>query len=948
MKINFTSCMIGCLVTATMLSFFSTCATAANLIDPRCESMIEPLGIDTLKPRLSWVMQSHDQGLQVRGEHQTAYQVLVASSEKLLNEDQGDLWDSGKVLSDQSIHIDYAGLPLISKQRCYWKVRVWDRKKNPTEWSRLSTWEMGLLSPQDWQAQWLNDGKSNPTKTADFYQEDPAPLFRKQFNLAKKITKARLYISGLGYYQSSLNGNLIGNQVLDPGWTAYSKRVLYSTYDVTSQLKQGDNCLGIILGNGWYNPLPLRFWGHLNLREKLTIGRPRFITRLEVEFIDGSRQAIVSDPSWKVGESPIRSNSIYLGEVYDARREAPGWDLAGFPDSTWRSPSLPAEPIGILRAQAQPPIRITRTLKPVKISEPTPGVFIFDLGQNFAGWAKLIVAAPAGTRITLRYAELLNKDGTLNPLTSVAGQIKGNRKNVEGIAESVGGPGAPSIAWQSDTYVTKGSGIEQYTPRFTFHAFRYVEVTGWSGKPTNDMITGLRLNSDVENNGSFSCSNDLFNRIQEMCDWTFKSNLFSVQSDCPHRERFGYGGDLAVTSEAMMMNYDMASFYTKAVHDWGDSSQEDGSLTDTAPAVGVNYCGLAWGLAHPLVQRQLYQYYGERRLLVEQYETTKRWLDSVIAKNPDLVVSEGLSDHESLVPTPAPVMVTPLFAASAKIVSELASILDHPAEAEKYRDLASKVQTIWIKSFLNPITGQVGPGTQASQAFALYLNLVPTEQRNSVLQFFLNELNRSPEPFLTTGIFGTKFVLEVLSREDHINLAAAIVSQKSSPGWAKMLENGATTLWEHWKGSDDTYSQNHPMFGSVSQWFYHWLGGIQPDPAAIGFDQIIIRPQIPATLNWVNCNYNSVRGRIVSNWKRQGDQLIMDITIPANTRATIYVPAVDATFVTESGKIAAETAGLKFLRMENHSAVYAVGSGIYQFQSKLAPQQPSKSDSQNQ
>jgi alpha-L-rhamnosidase len=918
-----------CLMAISAILSCDPAMAIADLTNLRCESQVNPLGIDVAQPRLSWVMVDPE----VRSQRQTAYQVVVASSEELLKTDKGDLWDSGKVSSSQTIQVGYAGKPLVSQGRCHWKVRTWDKEGKPTAWSRPAVWEMGLLASQDWQAQWLNDGKPQPTKTEDFYREDPAPLFRKPFHLPKEIARARLYISGLGYYQASLNGSTIGDQVLDPSWTGYSKSVLYATQDVTRHVRRGDNCLGVTLGNGWYNPLPLRMWGHLDLREHLAVGRPRFIAKLVVEFADATQQVVVSDDTWKTGDGPILRNSIFLGEIYDSRKEVPGWDSPGFADSAWRAPGLATEPIGQLRAQRQPPIRVTRTLKPVKITEPTAGVYIYDMGQNFAGWVKLCVSAPAGSNITLRYGELLNKDGSLNPMTSVAGQIKGKRKNAAGIEESVGGPGAPAIAWQTDTYIAKGRGVEEYTPRFTFHAFRYVEVTGLIGKPTEELITGLRLNSDVERSGEFISSHESFNRIQEMCDWTFLSNIFSVQSDCPHRERFGYGGDLAVTSEAFMMNYDMAHFYAKTVRDWGDSARPDGSFSDTAPAIGVEYCGLAWGMAHPLVQRQLYQYYGERRLIEEQYDTTKRWLDLQIAKYPELIVADGLSDHESLVPTPAPVLVTPLFAASARTVGELATILGHTVDAEKYQRLGTSIQNAWITKFLDPATGKIGHGTQASQSFALYLNLASDAQRNTILKYFLEDLRRAPEPHLTTGIFGTKFVLDVLSRENHSDLASDIVSQKSSPGWGQMLENGATTLWEHWKGSDNTFSQNHPMFGSVSQWFYQWLGGIQPAPAAVGFDQIIIRPQVPKGLDWVRCHHDSVRGRIVSNWQRDGAILTMEVSIPVNTTATIHVPAKDRTGVTESGKATDLAEGVNFLRMEDSAAVYSVGSGIYRFKS---------------
>ena len=910
---------------------FSPGAGAAPFPAPvnlRCENSETPLGVDAASPQLSWELVSN-----ARGQRQSAYQILAATSAKVLANSGGDLWDSGRVTDSETIGLAYQGQPLKSTQPVFWKVRVWDKAGRASSWSQPARWEMGLLSPADWQAQWLNDGGENPTNDADFYQDDPAPLFRKPFVISQKVVRARLYISGIGYYEASLNGGRIGTTVLDPGWTQYSKRVLYRTYDVTAQVQPGANCLGITLGNGWYNPLPLRMWGRINLREFLTVGRPRFIARLQLDFADGTRQAIVSDPTWKVTDGPLRFNNIYLGERYDARREISGWDGPQFDDANWRQPGVATEPIGGLQAESQPPIRVTKTLRPVQLTEPTPGVFIFDLGQNFAGWAKLKVSAPTGTQITLRYGELLNADGTLNPMTSVAGQIKKPRLTADGAAVSVGGPGAPVVAWQSDTYIAKGQGVESYTLQFTFHAFRYVEVTGLPGKPARDLITGLRLNADVARGGSFTCSNEQFNRIQALCDETFLSNLFSVQSDCPHRERFGYGGDLAVTSEAFMMNYDMANFYAKVLRDWGDSAQPNGDLPDTAPYVGIQYCGLAWGMAHPWLLRQLYQYYGERKLVAEQFATAQRWLDWETAKHPDHLDADGLSDHESLAPVQDEELLTPLFAASAKTVGEMARLLGHQTEADQDQRLAGAIQKTYLAKFFNPTNGQVGSGTQASQAFALYLNLVPAEQRPAVTQFLLDGIRDADRPHLTTGIFGTKFLLAALAREGNAELAATLVNQKTFPGWGYMLENGATTLWEHWKGSDNTFSHNHPMFGSISQWFYQWLGGIQPAPDAVGFDRILIRPQMPKSVDWVRCSYHSIRGPIVSHWQRHGDQLKMDVTIPPNTTATVYVPAKDAAAVTESGVLATQAEGVQFLRQDGTAAVFAVGSGEYHFRS---------------
>ena len=913
----------------------------------RCESMKNPLGIDEARPRLGWVLEAAARASPIpRGLTQSAYRVLVASSAEQLARDEGDLWDSGKVVSSEQLEVAYGGKPLESRRACYWKVRVWPARQSSSsdggdaggeasDWSPPATWEMGLRSPEDWQAQWLNDGKANPQQDEDFYREDPAPLFRKEFPVAKTIRRARLSITGLGYYEATLNGRRIGDRVLDPGWTRYSKRVLYSTYDVTRQLTQGRNCIGVTVGNGWYNPLPLRMWGHLNLRDHLPVGRPRFIARLDIDFSDGTRQAVVSDMSWKVGEGPVRFNSIYLGEIYDARKEVPGWDQPGFADTAWRPAALATEPIGRLASQSQPPIRITRTLKPVQVSEPRPGTFIFDLGQNFAGWANLKLSAPAGTRITLRYGELLHADGTLNPMTGVCGQIKGTRKTQAGREESVGGPGAPPVAWQGDTYIAGGKGPESYTPRFTFHAFRYVEMSGYPGKPQPDAITGLRLNADVERIGSFSCSNERFNRVQEMCDWTFLSNLFSVQSDCPHRERFGYGGDIAATSEAFLMNYDMAAFYAKAVRDWGDSALDDGMLTDTAPFVGIQYCGPAWAMAHPLLQRQLYRYCGSRRLVEEQYETARRWLELVAGKNPEFIVKEGLSDHEGLAPAPAPVMVTPLYSAAARTVGELAAILGRSEESARFEKLAGNICAAYLDRFLDKTMGKIGPGTQASQSFSFYWDLLPVDQRAGALRVLVEDLRGPRAQHLSTGIFGTKYMLDVLSREGHADLACDIVNEPDFPGWGHMLDRGATTLWEHWKENDNTYSHNHPMFGSVSQWFFHWLGGIQPAPGAVGFDRVVIRPQIAGDLTWVNSSYDSVRGRIVSQWKRERDRVTLRIEIPPGVGATVFVPAKNAAAVTEGGKPAGQSEGVRLQREEPSRAVFEVGSGRYEFTTSI-------------
>ena len=860
-----------------------------------------------------------------------AYRVLVASSPEKLAKQQGDLWDSGKVASADSVNVAYAGQPLASGQTCFWQVQAWDKEGKASPWSAPAVWEMALLDKAHWTGQWLNDGKQNPQKDEDFYKEDPAPLFRKEFVVTKPLRRARLYVTGLGYYEASLNGERVGDQMFDPGWTQYDRRVFYSTYDVTGQLRSGRNCLGMMLGNGWYNPLPLRMWGHLNLREHLTIGRPRFIAQLNLEFADGSTQSVASDASWKTAEGPIRFNSIYLGEVYDARKELPGWDRVGFDGTDWRAPAIATELMGILQAQPQPPIRVTERFLATKVTQPQPGVFIYDLGQNFSGWASFRFLAPAGTKIVMRYGELLHPDGTLNPMTSVCGQIKRQRKNKDGVEESVGGPGAPPIAWQGDTYFAKGGGAETYTPCFTFHAFRYVEVTGLPAALPLEAVRGLRLNADVADAGSFECSNERFNQIQQMCRRTFLANLFSVQSDCPHRERFGYGGDIVATSEAFMLNFDMATFYAKAVQDWADGARPNGMFTDTAPFVGIQYCGVGWSMAHPLLVSQLRRYYGNDRLVAEQYEAAKRWLLLVASQNPDGIIENGLSDHEALAPAPAPAMVTPLYYQSARMLGQMARALRRPQDVERFESLADQTRRAYREKFLNSVTGKADPGTQASQAFALYSDLVPESDRAKALDFLIENIRGEHKGHLSTGIMGTKFMLDVLSREGHPEVAYGIVNQTNFPGWGWMLENGATTLWEHWALDTNTFSHSHPMFGSVSQWFINWLGGIQPAPEAVGFDRIVIRPQPVEGIDWVRSSYNSVRGKIVSNWRREGARLKLDVEIPVNVTARVWLPTDKPDQVTEGGKPVATIAGVKFLVVKSAAAVYELGSGHYSF-----------------
>lgn len=901
---------------------WSAASAAITPIGLRCEYRLHPLGIDSPNPRLSWVLEGSEPN---RSRTQSAYRILVASSRAILAKNKGDLWDTGKVHSDEQNQIAYRGIRLRSSQTCHWKVKVWEGASE-SPWSEPARWEMGLLTPQEWLGQWLNDGKPMPMDDVDFYEEDPTPLFRKEFSVRRGISRARLYITGLGYFEASLNGARVGDEVLSPGWTDFKKRIYYSVYDVTAQLSRGKNCLGVALGNGWYNPLPMKMWGNRNLRETLAVGRPRLLAQLRIDYRDGTTETVATDHSWRVGEGPIRRNNIYLGETYDARQEQPGWDKPGFDAKAWRPPAVAEEPIGRLAIPPQPPIRVTKQWRSVRVTRPKPGVFVYDCGVNLSGWVRLRLNVPRGTEIRLRYGELLYPDGTLNPMTSVAGQIKGVR---QGTSESIGGPGAPPIAWQADTYIARGGG-ETYAPRFAWHGFRYVEIGGLDAPLPVSAVTVMQLNSDLEEAGTFQCSNPVLNQIQAMCRQTFLSNILSVQSDCPHRERFGYGGDIVATSEAFMDNFDMAGFYTKAVQDWSDAALPDGMFTDTAPFVGIQYCGVAWAMAHPLLIDQLHRTYGERRLGEAEYEFAKRWLGLVEKRYPAGIVTEGLSDHEGLEPAPAPAMVTPLYFESANLLAAAARRLGKTRDEAYFRRLADAIQTAYVKQFIDAASGKVGPGTQASQALALAAGIVPPNLRPKVFEMLLQTI-RDKGGRLSTGILGTKAMLDELARAGRADLAYAIVTQPEFPGWVWMLRNGATTLWEHWEFSDNTFSHNHPMFGSVSQWMIRWLGGIQPDPEAVGYDRIVIQPQTPKGLDWVKSSHRSIRGTIVSHWFRDGEDVRFEVDVPVNVRARIVLPADSIEAITEGRAPLSKASGIRGVARRSGAVEMVAGSGRYRF-----------------
>ena len=918
------------LIALSAVSLFGGIKPPENL---KVDYNLNPMGIDNPAPGFSWVPKDAD-----RSAVQSAYRIIVSSTKEKLDKNEGDIWDSGKVKSNQTLQVIYKGKPLKSNTRYFWKVQTQDGKGVDSEFSQPAWFHTGLQEPGDWKGKWITDGMEFPKNDEGFYEIIPSPLFRKSFTVNKEVKRASLFISGLGYYEAFLNGEKVGDHWLDPGWTQYAKTVYYSAYDVTPQIQKGENAIGAMLGNGWYNPLPMKMFGRWNLREYLTIGKPKLLAQLEIEYTDGSRERVVTDEGWKVTEGPVVKNNVYLGEWYDARLEKEGWKKAGYNDKKWQKVRQAEAPAGELSWQYIPAIKKTKTLVPKTISTPAPDTYIVDMGQNFAGVIRFKTTAPKGTEIKFRYAELLYPDGHLDFRTTAAAQIK------EGGIQ--GGPGAPATAWQEDRYISKGQGEEVFEPKFTFHGFRYVEITGLPYKPSLNDIEGIRLNSDIPKISSFQSSNQLFNKVQEVAEWTMLSNVFSIESDCPAREKFGYGGDMVTAGETYIYNYDMANFYAKTVRDFTNDALPNGAMTECAPNIGINARGLTegagpvgWTLAHPFLVEKLYKYYGNLELVKEQYQPMKDLVDYYRENAPNHIITVGIGDHVSVDERPTPVTSTAFYYHHARIMADMARLLGKKEDAETYAALAEDIKQAFIKEFVNEKSGQVYTHTQAAQVFALYYDLLPENTKDKALQVLKDEIFIKHKGHLSTGIFSTKMMLEYLSAQNMDEVNYSMMNQKEYPGFGYMIDNGATTLWENWafKTGD---SKNHPMFGSISEWFHKSLLGIQQSDNSVAFSDIVIKPSVAGDLSWTNGHYESVRGKISSSWWEFGDDLHLSIEIPVNTRATVYIPEISmgrtdiyegkSLLVRESQENGAHK-DIKFLGQQKGHFVFEVGSGKYDF-----------------
>jgi alpha-L-rhamnosidase len=894
--------------------------------------MDDPRGIDMDDPRFSWTLSGDE-----RGTSQEAYHILVADNKQSLKDNNGNFWDSGKNESGKSVNIAYDGEPLQSSTQYYWKVQVWDQNGEKSGWSEISSFQTGIIKHSDWEAKWI---AAADTSTS-------APLLRKNFELEGKIKKAIAHVTGLGYHEFYLNGNKIGDHVLDPAITNYRKRILYSTYDVTDQLKKGSNVAGFMLGNGALRMKKLEnrySW----LGKKREFGPLCAIMQLNISFANGENQIITTDGSWNSTSGPITINHFYGGEDYDARLEKTGWSSPGYDDSEWQNTKIVEGPGGRLDAQLMKPIKVTKTITPVAETNPEPGVFLYDLGQNIPGWWRTKVKGEAGTKVRVRSAETLNDSLFPEPLS--AGDQMSTKHDYH------------ANVWS--TYTLKGKDTEVYEPRFFYTGFRYLEVKLNDPDKIESLdIEGRVVHSDLKRNGTFSASRPMLNEIHKATIWSQRGNLHGYPTDCPQREKGAYNGDGQVIAETSMHDFHMAAFYNKWLEDMRDAQQKNGRIPNTSPQlVGGHGGGIAWGSAYILLPWWMYQYYNDTRIMENHYPTMKKYIRYLynLARsdaNPQekLIINDFGGYWDSLGEWCAPgqsdgpnhpVVNTAYYYKDVKLFSQIAETLGKTKDAKRYRKLSDSIATAYNKKFFNANTNLYGTDStyQTYQILALSFDLVPENHRKAVLQTIVDDINKR-DGHLNTGIIGTKYLWSVLANSGHADLAYRIATQTTYPSYGFWLDKGATTLWEKWSGQA---SHNHQMFGTVDEFFYKFLAGLRAPTdqgTSRGYKHIRIKPFVPDDLSSVEASLETVNGKVASEWENQGESLSLQVTVPVNTTAEICVPLLSkedikinegTETVWEDGSFKSGVNGIKSAGKEENCIVFSVVSGTYQFTLKKA------------
>jgi hypothetical protein len=916
-----------------VLLLFQSCnndsPSGLSVTQLKCDNLSDPAGTGNY-PEFSWILKS-DQ----RAQNQTTYQIIVGSDVSVTDKFIGDIWDSGKILSERTTGITYSGKPLESGKKYFWRVLVWDASGKPSGWSTTEYFITGLFEKKDWGgAKWIGFEEipdslllvpgvhGNGNNLGEVAKKRiVVPCFREEFIVSKKVAGAFLFVTGLGQYEVSLNGSKIGDRFLSPGWTDYRKTVLYNTFDVTENIKRGANCIGAIVGNGFYNVNRERY-------RKLVIayGAPKLILKLVVQYSDGSTETIISDENWKTAPSPVTFSSIYGGEDYDANLEQEGWDKPGFNESEWKSALLNREPAGDLKPEYDYQVKVAEIIQYKSISLRNDTSYVYDFEQNASGIIKIKVKGRKGQIIRFTPGELLGEDSLVTQQAT----------------------GSPFYF----TYTLKGKGEEIWTPKFTYYGFRYVQADGTVAAnepnpeklPVIQKIEFLHTRNSSPETGSFNCSSDLFNSIYELINWSIKSNLASVATDCPHREKLGWLEQTHLMGNSIKFVYDIQNLYSKVIDDMIEAQLENGLVPDIAPEYVPFAAGFRdspeWGSACVILPWDMYQWYGDLIAVRKAYPMMKKYVDYLHNLSDKNILSHGLGDWYDLGPkdpgeaqlTPKAVTATSIYFYDAKLLGEMASLIGEKDDAVYYKSLAEEIRTEFNKKFLNPETKVYSTGSQTAYSMPLFFGMVDDSIKPGVVENLINSIHENNNA-LTAGDIGYRYLLRTLEQEGQSQLIYDMNSKTDVPGYGFQLSKGATSLTESWAALKYV-SNNHMMLGHLMEWFYSGIGGIRQPENASGYSRILISPEIVGDLTHAEAKMNTNQGEIVSSWKIEDKFLTMSITIPVNCTALVSIPQPDPEKITESDKPIREASSVKLLTVKNGKTICEIGSGNYIFKTQ--------------